>query len=135
MLSMAEKVFLCLVVVLFVSPVGQGSTRMKTDVSHYAATLEVDIAKKSITGSVKIRFQLGRGLSTVEFNCGNLTIESVNENGTPLQFSVHDRKLRVSLGKGKREREIEVKFHGTPRYGIRFFPDRQQVYTIFSPSP
>lgn len=134
MLSMSEKIFLCLVVVLFVSPVGHGSTQMKTDVIHYAATLDVDIANKSVKGSVLIRFQLGRGLSTVEFNCGNLTIDLVREKGTPLQFSVNDRKLKISLDGRQREREIEVKFHGTPRYGIRFFPDRQQVHTIFSTS-
>ncbi len=136
MLSMSEKIFLCLVVVLFVSVAGHGSTRTKTDVDvlHYAATLDVDIANKSVKGSVLIRFQLGRDLSSVEFNCGDLTIDSVRERGTSLQFSVNDHKLRVSLSEGKREREIEVQFHGTPRYGIRFFPDRQQVHTIFSTS-
>ena len=141
MVSMSEKKFLCLVVVLLVTVVGYGSTRMKTDVIrsatdvlHYAATLEPDIANKSVKGSVKIRFQLGRGISTVEFNCGNLTVDSVTETGKPLQFLVNDRKLKVSLNEGKRERELEIKFHGTPRYGIRFFPDRQQVYTVFSTS-
>ena len=131
---MSEKILLCLVVVLFVSPVGFGSTRMETDVTHYAATLHVDVANKSVKGSVLIRLRLGRGLGTAEFNCGNLTIDSVRENGAPLQFSVKDHKLSVSLDGKQREREIEVTFHGAPRYGIRFFPDRQQVHTLFSTS-
>ena len=124
---MSEKVFSCLVVILLLSIPVKG-----TDVLHYSATLEPDIAKKSITGSVKIRVRTNSPSLTLD--CGELTVHSVTQNGSPLQFSVADHKLRVSLGEGKREREIEVSFHGTPRRGIRFFPDRQQVHTIFSTS-
>ena len=126
MRSMSEKIILCLVVVLF------ASFGVRADVIHYSATLEPDIANKSVKGSVIIRVRPTSNV--VEFNCGDLKINSVNENGRPVQFSVNDRKLQVSLSGGKREREIEVKYHGSPRYGIRFFPDRQQVYTVFSTS-
>jgi len=47
---------------------------------------------------------------------------------------VNDHKLRVSLLKTARETQLEVNYHGSPRRGIRFFPDRQQVYTVFSTS-
>ena len=30
--------------------------------------------------------------------------------------------------------ELEIKYHGAPKYGVRFFPDSSQVYTIFSTS-
>jgi aminopeptidase N len=100
------------------------------DVLHYAATLEPDISAKSVKGSVLIR--VSTTSSDVEFACGDLTVDSVKSNGAPLQFSVTNHRLHVSLPAGKRE--IEIEFHGTPRYGIRFFPDRQQVYTIFSTS-
>lgn len=123
---MSEKIFLCLVVILF------ASVELRADVLHYTATLEPDIANKSIKGSVVIRVRTTSNV--VEFNCGGLTIDSVNENGKPVQFVVNDRKLRVSLSGTKAERDIEVRYHGAPRYGIRFFPDRQQVYTIFSTS-
>jgi aminopeptidase N len=129
---MAEKIFLCLVAILFVSVVGHGSTPISTDVLHYSVTVEPDIANKSVKGSVVIRVRATSDM--VEFNCGELFIDSVTENGKPLQFSVSDHKLRVSLSKRKGEREIEVRYHGTPRRGIRFFPDRQQVHTIFSTS-
>jgi aminopeptidase N len=129
---MAEKIFLCLVAILFVSVVGHGSTPISTDVLHYSVTVEPDIANKSVKGSVLIRVRATSDM--VEFNCGELFIYSVTENGKPLQFSVSDHKLRVSLSKRKGEREIEVRYHGTPRRGIRFFPDRQQVHTIFSTS-
>ena len=139
MLSMSEKIFVCLVAVLFVSVLGHGQTRTNTDVLDYSATIEPDIANKSVTGSVVIRVLPAS--NAVEFNCGDLTIDSVTENNTPLQFSVNDHKLRVSLatakGEGKSKdryqsqikspREIEVKYHGAPRWGIRFLPDRQQV--------
>ena len=126
MLSMSEKIFLCLVIALF------ASLPVQADVLHYSATLEPDIANKSVKGFVLIRVRTTSNM--VEFNCGNLTIDSVRENNKPLQFSVSEHKLKVSLNVGQREREIEIRYSGSPRYGIRFFPDRQQVYTIFSTS-
>jgi len=116
------------VLILLASVVGRGAT----DVLHYSVTLEPDIAAKSLKGSVLIR--VSTSSTTVEFDCGALTIDSVREAGAPLRFSVANRRLSVTLPAGKRVREIEIDFHGTPKYGIRFFPDRQQVYTIFSTS-
>lgn len=129
MLSMSEKIIACLVLVLFA---GYGFAQTNTDVIHYSVTLAPDIEKKSVNGSVFIRVRTASNL--IVFDCGDLTIESVKENGKPVQFSVQDHKLRVSLSEGKGERELEVRYHGAPRYGIRFFPDRQQVHTIFSTS-
>ena len=131
---MSEKIFLCLVLVLITSSV------VHADVLHYDATIEPDIANKTISGSVVIR--VASTSNVVEFNCGDLTIDSVMANNAPAQFSVNDHKLRISLvgkqGSGKfKDRylsQIEVKYHGAPRFGIRFFPDRQQVHTIFSTS-
>lgn len=132
MLSMSEKIFLCLVLVVFGSVMSHGQTPTNTDVSHYSVTVQPDIEKKSVTGSVLIRVRTTSNV--VEFNCGDLTIDSVTENGKPVQFAVVDHKLRVSLSERKPERDLEVRYHGAPRRGIRFFPDRQQVYTIFSTS-
>jgi aminopeptidase N len=120
------------VLILLATVAGRGSAPMDTDVLHYAVTLEPDIAAKSVKGSVLIR--VSTTSTTVEFDCGELTIDAVREARAPLQFSVADRRLRVSLPTGKRVREIEIEFHGTPKRGIRFFPERQQVYTIFSTS-
>ena len=103
------------------------------DVIHYTATLEPDIAGKSVKGTVRIRFSTAS--QQAEFNCGDLAIDSVRLAGTALKFSTHDHRLIVTLpSKTKRTHEIDIDFHGTPRYGIRFFPDRQQVYTVFSTS-
>ena len=124
---------LCLVVVLCVSSVARGFTR--TDVLDYSLTLEPNIANKSVHGSVLIRVRTDS--SEVVFDCGELTVDSVLENGKPVQFSVNDHhKLRVSVSgfKTNKERQIEIRYRGAPRRGIRFFPDRQQVYTVFSTS-
>ena len=108
------------------------------DVTNYALTLEPDIANKSVKGTVLIRFLIkSNNLTHAEFDCGDLMIDSVQLRGATLQFAVKDRRLRVSLPAGLRAKEtheIEVDYHGTPRRGIRFFPDREQVYTIFSTS-
>ena len=45
------------------------------DVLHYTATLEPDIAAKSVKGTVSIRFVTDA--PEAEFNCGDLTVDSV----------------------------------------------------------
>jgi aminopeptidase N len=129
---MSERSFVCLVLILVATVLGHGSPRMDTDVLHYTATLEPDIAGKSVKGSVLIRFATTS--TVVELDCGELTVDAVRAAGAPLKFSVANRRLRIELPSEKRVREIEIDFHGTPKYGIRFFPDRQQVYTVFSTS-
>ena len=128
MLSMSEKTLLCLVLILFLNVIAYGST----DVLHYSTTLEPDIANKSLKGSVLIRVTTDS--AEVVFDCGELVIDSVTENGKAVEFSVNDHKLRVSPKTITRARQILVRYHGTPRRGIRFYPDRQQVYTVFSTS-
>lgn len=121
---MFKNLFACLVLILFGSVIGHA------DVLHYDVTVEPDINAKSVKGSVLIR--VSTTSTAVEFDCGELSIDSVREAKAPLQFSVNNHKLRVSLRPGNRQ--ILIDFHGTPKYGIRFFPDRQQVYTVFSTS-
>jgi aminopeptidase N len=105
---------------------------MDTDVLHYSVTLEPDIAAKSVKGSVLIR--VSTTSTVVEFDCGALSIDAVRQAGARLEYSVNNRKLRVTLPAGRRVREIEIDFHGSPKYGIQFFPEQQQVYTVFSTS-
>ncbi|HEY3581253.1 MAG TPA: M1 family metallopeptidase [Pyrinomonadaceae bacterium] len=118
------------------SQAGYGFTRIDTDVVHYSATVEPDLVNKSVKGSVLIRVLTAS--NEVVFDCGELIIDSVVEHGKPVKFSVNDHKLRVSLAGGQRKgifkANLKIQYHGTPRRGIRFYPDRQQVYTIFSTS-
>jgi len=123
---MSEKLVWCLVLVLFVSVVAHAST----DVLDYSATLEPDITNKSVKGSVVIHVLTASKM--IELDCGELLIDSVTANGKSLSFSVNNHRVKVSLT--NTDTKVEIKYHGTPRRGIRFFPDRQQVYTIFSTS-
>ena len=116
----------------------QTTTPSPFDVLHYEAQVEPDIANKSVTGKVLIRL-ISRvdNLATIDLDCGDLTIDAVRENGAAREFLRADRHLRVTLSrpaKANEKREIEIEYHGTPRFGIRFFPDRAQVYTVFSTS-
>jgi aminopeptidase N len=108
------------------------------DVIDYNLRLEPDIGNKSLTGKERIKFVSRTAtLTQIEFNCGELTIDSVRENNIARKFVRADRKLIISFDRPARlneTRELEIDYHGTPRRGIRFFPDRQQVYTIFSTS-
>ncbi len=124
--SIASIVF----TILMSGVIAQGSTQM--DVLHYTATIEPDIAGKSVKGTVRIRFSTES--DEAEFNCGDLIVDSVRLARATLKFEVVDHRLRVSLPRDRRTREIEIDFHGSPKFGIRFFPDRQQVHTIFSTS-
>src|SRR2546423_9523873 len=138
----ADKRILCLMCLFVaVNVIAYGATenhKNQIDVLHYSVALEPDIAGKSVKGTVFIQFLTkADNLSHAEFDCGDLAIDSVRLAGAPLQFSVMDHRLRVSLPSALRtnsKREIEVNYHGTPKRGIRFFPDREQVYTVFSTS-
>ncbi len=108
------------------------------DVIHYDAQLEPDIAARTLKGSVLIRLVSGAdNLDSIAFNCGELTIDSVRENGVLQKFATQDNRLNIVLSqpaKALETREFEIVYHGAPRRGIRFFPDQMQVYTIFSTS-
>jgi aminopeptidase N len=139
---MSEKSWLCLAMIvagiLISRPVAHGFTALPAgalDVLDYSATLEPDVAGKSVKGTVHIRFLTES--QEAEFSCGDLAIDSVRLLGRALEYSVVDHRLRVSLPlvpRAAHSLEIDIDFHGTPKRGIRFFPDRQQVYTVFSTS-
>lgn len=132
-------IFLCLALT-FVPIAGRAVHAEPTsaiDIEHYNITIEPDIASKTLKGSVKIRLRsLTNGLSTVDFDCGDLEIESVKQAGVAREFSVKDHRLKVSIPALRKAQstELDINYHGAPKYGIRFFPDSSQVYTVFSTS-
>jgi len=107
------------------------------DVLHYHFTVEPDIANKSVRGTSVIRFVAkSNNLTTVEFDCGNLTVDSVKQAGVTREFVVKDHKVKITIpvSEAGQVNELEIAYHGSPKFGIRFFPDNSQVYTIFSTS-
>jgi aminopeptidase N len=129
--------YVVLLVVLLGFQVCARAQSAPIDVLHYNITLEPDIPTKTLKGSVAIRFTSSvNNLSSVEFNCGGLEIESVKQSGVTREFSVKDRRVSISLPpmKLRQMSEVEITYHGAPKFGVRFFPDSSQVYTIFSTS-
>ena len=108
------------------------------DVLDYKAQIEPDMANKSVRGKVAIRFiSSANNLTEIRLNAGVLAIESVREGKTPLKFEKKDSLLLITLVRPARlneKRLIEIKYQGTPRSGIRFFPEQNQIYTLFSTS-
>jgi aminopeptidase N len=105
-------------------------------IEHYDTWLEVDITTKSIKGKVQLNLER-RHAGDLELDCGDLTVDSVHEGARLLKYSQSDHRLHITMsdsGKSHGKRAITIEYHGSPRRGIRFFPDRMQVYTVFSTS-
>jgi aminopeptidase N len=108
------------------------------DVTNYDAVIAPDLTDKSVTGKVLIRFNsLSENLNEITLNAGVLEIASVQTKFVKLKFEKTENLLKIRLAKPLKKgeiREIEIVYHGVPKYGINFFPEQKQVYTIFSTS-
>ncbi|HVF45659.1 MAG TPA: M1 family metallopeptidase [Pyrinomonadaceae bacterium] len=108
------------------------------DVLHYDARVEPDVINKTIRGRVSIRLVArAGGLGALEFDCGELVIDAVREGAKADRFERAERVVRVFLSRPARAgetREVEFEYHGAPRCGIRFYPERETVYTVFTTS-
>ncbi len=108
------------------------------DVTNYDAVIASDLTDKAVTGKVLIRLNsLTENLSEITLNAGSLEIDSVQEKLTKLEFEKTENLLKVRFSTPIKKSEthiIEIFYHGTPKYGINFFPEQNQVYTIFSTS-
>ena len=129
--------FTCYCAIAFASVGSDSPTTLPIDVLHYNITIEPDISSKSLRGSVIIRFASNfDNLKKVEFDCGNLDLETVEQHGVGRAFVVKDHRVSVTIPPlaARAVAEIEIKYHGAPRYGLRFFPENSQIYTVFSTS-
>lgn len=107
------------------------------DILHYDARIEPDIAQQSIQGKVTIEFKCRRGAPPdLVLDCGRLTVDRVTFQKQSLTFEQKGTQLHISLpASGLRgKHKIQVRYHGQPRRGVRFFPDAFQMYTVFSTS-
>lgn len=107
----------------------------KIDVLHYKARIEPDITNGTILGRVNISFLMKEGEErSVKLNCGNLTIDSVYGGNEAISFNVANGLLLLNMDhhiSADSVYEVEIRYHGKPTRGIRFFPRLQQVYTVF----
>ncbi len=138
MKSINKKMILCSIFVVCAFVLNLKAQTNLFDVINYDAVIAPDLNDKSLTGKVLIRFNsLRENLNEITLNAGGLEIDSVQEKLEKLEFEKSENMLKIrfanSLKKGE-TREIEIVYHGTPKYGINFFPEQRQVYTIFSTS-
>lgn len=108
------------------------------DVINYEAEIEPDFADKSVRGKVSVSFKaLSDNLEEIKLDAGNLEILTVKQGLQNLKFEKKDSFLIIRLIKPlklNKEHKIDIVYRGIPKYGIRFFPEQSQVYTIFSTS-
>lgn len=108
------------------------------DVVHYAARVAPDMAAGTVQGTVGVSLTANTdGLRAITFGRGALDIDAVREGDAELTFTTPPRRVEIRLARpaaaGER-REIEIDYHGAPRYGLELVPERSQAYTIFSTS-
>lgn len=129
-------VFLIFFSILFVAQ-AKGQNAL-FEVINYTAEIEPNIADKSVTGKVLVKFNsLTDNLSEIKFNAGILEIDSVKSDKSNLKFEKKEGFLIIQLArlaKNNESQEVEIEYHGTPKYGINFYPEQAQVYTLFSTS-
>jgi aminopeptidase N len=116
------------------APAGAGTIA----IVHYDARLQVDAAGGRVSGLV-VMTAVGRGAhaGSVQLDTGDLVIDAVTVDGRAVEVAAAAHRLTVFLPRKLRAGErlpVAVTYHGQPRGGIRFLPDRGQVYTAFSTS-
>ena len=131
-----KKAFVILVLaILFVQIKAQNQT---FDVINYDVQIEPDLAKKSVSGKVSVNFNsLTDKLSEIKLSAGALEIDSVMDGKTSLKFEKKDDLLVIQMSKPLNlgeKKQIEISYHGTPKFGVKFYPEATQIYTIFSTS-
>ena len=107
------------------------------DVTHYDVLLEPRLESRTVVGVVALSVVLHRDdLETVVLNRGSLDIDSVREGGQDRPFLLEGNRVRITLPRGrpKQTRTLTVAYHGTPKSGIVFNAEREQIYTVFSTS-
>lgn len=119
-------------------PTAAQGGRGPVDVLSYAATVTPDVSAKTVAGQVDILFRiLSTDVRTVEFDRADLVVDEVRGHGERLVFDLLPRRVRVHLPVPMEQgalAELSIAYHGAPRSGLQFVPERQQVYTVFSTS-
>ena len=93
-------------------------------VTHYDARVEPNISDKTIKGIVVVDLIVtAENQTTIELDSGDLTIDAVNEGGRLVEFDVRDHRLTIRWprpARVKEARQLEVEYHGAPRFGMQF---------------
>ncbi|MCL4523534.1 MAG: hypothetical protein M1451_06435, partial [Acidobacteria bacterium] len=110
------------------------------DLQNARMNLRFDTAQKKIIGEVTHTLSaLRAGVTALEFDSVDLTIQSVTVGGKSAKFETTPAKLRVTLSKPSAAGEkytVAIRYEGRPKKGLYFilpdknYPDRPtQVWT------
>ena len=128
--------FVILICLTFVILLSINAQTKPFDVISYDAEITPQLDTKSVAGKVVIQFKSQQNkLGEITLDAGSLEIDSVKENQTNLQFEKTDKFLKIKFLHPLKTNEISkiaIAYHGMPKFGVSFFPEQNQVYTIFS---
>lgn len=114
------------------------STDAAFDLLHYDARIEPDLATRTLRGDVTLRIRaLQAELHAVTLDSDGLVIDAALQGVTPLTTTSTTRQLTLTLPRRIRRGDtvdVTVRYHAEPKFGLQFFPERSQIYTIFSTS-
>ena len=133
------RVLLSFTALLLATVIDANAQTSAASIKRYDVLLEPDILNKALKGSmvITVAMQAGSSAQSLELDCGELTVDRVTYDAKPLRYTQSDRRLRIALpwlSNSDAVRKFKIDYHGAPRRGVRFFPDRMQVYTVFSTS-
>jgi aminopeptidase N len=104
------------------------------NVISYHLTIEPNIDKEYISGTVVIKFQIDKNANSAALKSGNLKIDKVSGEHV-IGFENSGENLVIELSEREKEEiEITIDYHGSPRNGLFFRSDRGQAFTIYSTS-
>lgn len=101
------------------------------DVISYHLSIEPEINKGSVKGTVMIHFQIAPNTNSIVLNSGNLQIDNVTGKNV-IGFNKNNDKLIVQLSeREKRKNKITINYHGKPERGLIFNSESDHAYTVY----
>ena len=96
--------------------------------THYDVTLSISSSLTELSSArAEIQIVALKTLSLIDLDFGNLTIDSVLVNGSPVSFDHSDEKLAIKLPSAlpaSARANVTVTYHGKPTDGLIFKADR-----------
>lgn len=131
---LTKNIFILSIVLLLTASAQTGPGDFEPDVISYHLTIEPDIDKKYISGTVVIKFQIENEANAVAFKSGNLEIDNVTGDNVA-GFENRDGSLIIKLSeREQKENKLTIDYHGNPTNGLLFDPERGQISTVYSTS-